>query len=133
LRTDRRRCAVEVLLSDRSRSAAGGKFDLRGAQALVNQKTGAKQGNPNVVYYALARSEYGATGSTGSFDFGSIDAPCTNVAKSTVLLDCYRPSGAIGVLSTSNTSFKPTYPTTTGWDFATGIGSINVTNLVNHW
>src|SRR4029077_10804376 len=25
------------------------------------------------------------------------------------------------------------YGTTTGWDFATGIGSINATNLVNNW
>jgi subtilase family serine protease len=139
---------------------------LAGIQALVNQKTNAKQGNPNTVYYALARTEYGAKGSTTCnssaasptgpgigadcifnditslfypaksktlFDFGSNDAPCTNAAKSTVLNDCYRPSGSIGVLSTSNSSYEPAYPTTTGWDFATGIGSINVTNLVNNW
>jgi subtilase family serine protease len=149
-------------------SAAGGTSFvapiLAGIQALVNQKKGAKQGNPNAVYYALAKTEYGTKGSStcnssnarptgpgvgescifnditgvfsakgGTFDFGSNDAPCTNVAKSTVLTDCYRPSGTNGVLSTSNSSFDPTYPTTTGWDFATGIGSINVTNLVNNW
>ncbi len=151
-------------------SAAGGTSFvapiLAGIQALVNQKKDAKQGNPNTVYYALAKTEYGAKGSTacnssaaspsgpgvaadcifydvtGVFhagsngtlvNFGSNDAPCTNETGSKVLLDCYRPSGSIGVLSTSNSSFKPTYPTTTGWDFATGIGSINVTNLVNNW
>jgi subtilase family serine protease len=149
-------------------SAAGGTSFvapiLAGIQALVNQKKGAKQGNPNAVYYALAKTEYGTkgsstcnssnarptgpgvgascifnditgvfSGSTGTVDFGSNDAPCTNVANSKVLNNCYRPSGTNGVLSTSNSSFDPAYPTTTGWDFATGIGSINVTNLVNHW
>ena len=38
-----------------------------------------------------------------------------------------------GVLSTSDHSLKEAYPATTGWDFATGLGSVNVTNLVNNW
>lgn len=139
---------------------------LAGVQALINQKKGAKQGNPNPVFYALAKSEYGASGNsacnssnarptgtgvkascifndvTGEFgisgtgtelyDLGSTAAPCM-ATKSSKLYDCYRPSGTYGVLSTSNTSFKPAYPTTAGWDFATGIGSINITNLVNGW
>ncbi len=37
------------------------------------------------------------------------------------------------MLSTSNTSFAPAYGTTVGWDFATGIGSVNAANLVNNW
>ena len=152
-------------------SAAGGTSFvapiLAGVQALINQKKDAKQGNPNPVYYALAKTEYGASGNsacnssnarpkgagvksscifndvtsefgivgTGSefYDLGSIAAPCTTSAKSPKLYDCYRPSGTYGVLSTSNSSFEPAYPTTAGWDFATGIGSINVTNLVNGW
>src|SRR5258708_1993623 len=47
--------------------------------------------------------------------------------------NCYLPSGTAGVLSTSNNSFSPAYGTTTGWDFATGIGSVNAANLVNNW
>ena len=35
---------------------------MAGIQALVNQKTGERQGNPNPVYYSLAASEYGASG-----------------------------------------------------------------------
>jgi hypothetical protein len=46
---------------------------------------------------------------------------------------CYRPSGTYGVLSTSTTAYKPAYGTATGWDFATGIGSVNVANLVSAW
>jgi subtilase family serine protease len=116
---------------------------LAGVQALVNQKTGARQGNPNPVYYKLAAMEYGAAGSAtcnssngntaGStctfYDVtqGDMDVNCTGTHN------CYRPSGTNGVLSTSNTSYQKAYGTTTGWDFSTGIGTVNVTNLVNNW
>jgi hypothetical protein len=36
----------------------------------------------------------------------------------------------VGALSTSNSSFNMAYPTTTGWDFGSGIGSVNAYNLV---
>ena len=35
---------------------------MAGIQALVNQKTGSRWGNPNTTYYSLANTEYGATG-----------------------------------------------------------------------
>ena len=35
---------------------------MAGIQALVNQKKGVRQGNPNPVYYSLAASQYGASG-----------------------------------------------------------------------
>jgi hypothetical protein len=47
--------------------------------------------------------------------------------------NCYLPSGANGVLSTSDASYLPAYKTATGWDFATGIGSVNAANLVKSW
>lgn len=116
---------------------------LAGIQALVNQKAGSSQGNPNPTYYALAASEYGASGSSvcnsslGNgvasncifYDVtqGDIDVNCTGSHN------CYRPSGTNGVLSTSNGSYQPAYGTATGWDFATGIGTVNAANLVNNW
>jgi subtilase family serine protease len=116
---------------------------LAGIQALVNQKQGARQGNPNPVYYKLAATEYGAGGSTscnstngntvGStcifYDVtkGDMDVNCTGTHN------CYRPSGTNGVLSTSDSSYLIAYGTTTGWDFATGIGTVNAANLVNNW
>ena len=112
-------------------------------QALVNQKQGAKQGNPNPTYYALAAAEYGSSGSAtcnsskgnaaGSsctfYDVtqGDMDVNCTGTHN------CYKPSGTYGVLSTSNTSYSKAYGTGTGWDFATGIGTLNAANLVNNW
>ncbi len=116
---------------------------MAGIQALANQKLGANQGNPNAVYYALAQDEYGPAGSSAcnstlgngvastcifyDVTLGDIDAPCTGA------IDCYLPGGTNGALSLSSSFYETAYPTTTGWDFATGIGSINVTNLVNSW
>jgi len=114
-----------------------------GFQALINQKTGARQGNPNPTYYSLAATEYGSSGSSACnstlgngvasscifYDVtrGDIDVNCTGTHS------CYRSSGTYGVLSTSNSAYSPSYGTGTGWDFATGIGTVNVTNLVNSW
>jgi hypothetical protein len=39
----------------------------------------------------------------------------------------------MGVLSLSNNSYQPAYGTTTGWDFSTGIGTVNAYNLVVNW
>lgn len=41
--------------------------------------------------------------------------------------------GIYGVLSTSSASYQPAYPATAGWDFATGLGSVNAYNLANNW
>src|ERR1700682_1225261 len=116
---------------------------MAGIQAIVNQKAGARQGNPNPVYYKLAANEYSTSNgnacnsSNGAgvpnncifYDVtqGDVDVNCTGNAN------CFLDSSPQGVLSTSNTSFKPAYGATTGWDFATGIGSLNAANLVNNW
>ncbi len=117
---------------------------VAGIQALINQKiNGAPQGNPNYVYYQLAAWEYGANGASAcnsssgynisiqcvfnDVTVGDNDMDCANS------VDCFKPSGAIGVDSTLSTLYRPTYRATTGYDFATGIGTINAANLVNAW
>jgi subtilase family serine protease len=123
---------------------------MAGFQALVNQKTGERQGNPNPVYYALANTEYGSQGNSSCasvypgpassciFYDETIDqvfnVPTNNSVPCTGTYDCYYPDpGAFGELSTSDTSRQLSFQTTTGWDFPTGIGSINAANLVNNW
>ncbi len=116
---------------------------LAGIQALVNQKQGAAQGNPNPVYYKLAKAEYGTKGSTTCNSSKGKAAASTCVFYDTTLgdmdvncsgsHDCYKPSGRYGVLSTSDSAYKLAYGTSVGWDFATGIGSVNAANLVNGW
>jgi len=115
---------------------------LAGVQALINQKTGSRQGNPAPVYYQLAATEYGASGnaSCNSSNGAVVGASCIfyDVTQGDMDVDCTGPNcyldgASIGVLSTSDSAFQPAYGTTVGWDFATGIGTINATNLVNHW
>ncbi|HVS88234.1 MAG TPA: protease pro-enzyme activation domain-containing protein [Candidatus Acidoferrum sp.] len=113
---------------------------MAGIQALINQKAGGPQGNPNPVYYQLAAAEFGSTGSANCNSTTGAASNCIfyDVTQGDMDVDCVGPNcylagGAVGVLSTSNTSFSPAYGTTTGWDFATGIGSVNAANLVNNW
>jgi subtilase family serine protease len=123
---------------------------VAGIQALVNQSTGTPQGNPNYVYYALAKQEFGGKGnnSCNSTLGNGIDASCTfndvtqgdmdvdciaDGFNSSFLYSCYRPSGTYGVLSVSSTAYEKAYNSNAGWDFATGIGTLNVNNLVANW
>ncbi|MFZ0462970.1 MAG: kelch repeat-containing protein, partial [Candidatus Acidiferrales bacterium] len=114
---------------------------MAGIQALINQRTATRWGNPNYLYYQAARQEYGSNGSTSCqsslgngvssscifYDVtqGDMDLPCTGTHN------CYLPSGTYGVVSTSNSSYAIAYQSQSGWDFSSGIGSVNATNLVN--
>jgi Pro-kumamolisin, activation domain/FG-GAP-like repeat len=107
-------------------------------QSLINQGTGQRWGNPNPTYYALATSEYGSSGNSScnsnlgntvastcifyDVTLGDMDVPCQDV-------NCYIPSGTYGVLSTSTSAYAPAFGTHVGWDFATGIGTVNALNL----
>src|SRR5436309_10998133 len=115
---------------------------MAGIQALINQKAGGPQGNPSSVYYQLAAAEYGSSGNSScNSDHGNtVASNCIfyDVTSGDIDVDCVGPNcfladGTVGVLSTSNSSFAPAYGTTTGWDFATGIGTVNAANLVNNW
>lgn len=118
---------------------------LAGIQALVNQQNGITlAGNPNPVYYQLAAAEYGAGGSAScnSSQGAAVGSSCIfyDVTQGDIDVDCqsgspncYRPSATYGVLSTSTSSYQPAYASKTGWDFATGIGSVNAANLAANW
>lgn len=117
-------------------------------QALVNQRTKSRWGNPNTVYYALAKSEYGKKGSAACnsttvpkignscifYDVtqGDIVGACKKFHGT--LYDCFKEQGdKYGISSTSDGSSDPAYITNVGWDFPSGIGSVNAYNLVMQW
>ncbi len=126
---------------------------MAGIQALVNQKVGGPQGNPNLVYYSLAAGEYGTSGNSScnstlgngissscifhDVTLGDMDINCKGSSIPTDTFDCYMPSGINGVLSTSNSAYSIAYGTATasqsGWNFGTGIGTVNAYNLVVAW
>ena len=130
-------------------SAAAPTF--AGIMALINQKTGQRQGNANVELYALAKGEAFATCDSGQGTSGSASnttcvfnditsnkaangntpnlnnsVPCAGGSK-----NCSKTtSGGFGVLAANG---APAFSTGLGYDLATGLGSVNVTNLVNKW
>jgi hypothetical protein len=124
---------------------------MAGIQALINQKFG-RQGNANHVYYSLARQQFkggdasACNASRGDGELpasscvfhditrGDIDIPCGQDSNGK-FYDCFGASGStvIGELSSSNHEGEPAYPATAGYDLATGLGSIDATNLFNAW
>ena len=137
-----------------SNSAGGTSFtapQFASIQALIDQKAGGRQGNPAPVLYDLAKLQFGSasrpnkgnvsacnsTNGTGTASFcifhdvtvGNNDVPCYGT------VNCYDPLGGAGygVLSVSDSTLQIAYPSTPGWDFATGLGSVNISNLVWAW
>jgi len=78
-----------------------------GIMTLVNQKTGSAQGNPNPVLYALAALE--SNHATAHSYFHDITSGNNSVPDVTG------------------------YSAVTGYDQATGLGSVNANDLVNFW
>ncbi len=135
-------------------SAGGTSFSapqFASIQALINQKTGERQGNPDPVYYDLYRTEFGTSSAPDTTNLAACNATQGNAISSACVFhdvtvgnndvpcagpnSCYDPSPATdyGVLSTSDSSLHVAYPAQKGWDFASGLGSVNVTNLVTKW
>lgn len=102
-----------------------------GIMALIDQKTGSRQGNANYILYQLAAqagASCNSSSGTGSgcwfYDVtnGTIAMPCVSGSPNCTVST---PGDLNGVLSG--------YATTTGYDLATGLGSVNVANLANSW
>ncbi len=93
-----------------------------GIMALVVQKTGARLGQADSVLYSLAASE------NPSSCNGSAGSPAGNC----IFNDVTAGNNAVPGESGYNTSTGE-YQATAGYDLATGLGSVNVTNLVNGW
>ena len=111
---------------------------MAGVQALVNQSTGSAQGNPNPVYYSMAAKVPSAF---HSITQGDITVNCDgphNCFGDVGNID-YGRAGRIfattygGALSTSSSSYAPAYGAGSSWNFATGLGSVDVNNLVTNW
>jgi len=121
---------------------------MAGIQSLVNQAVGKRQGNPNFMYYLLAGFEYnfGENVSCNStlgnqisprcvfydITLGDNDVNCLPLTGIETF-NCYFDGGTNGVLSRSNSAYEPTYVATPGYDYPTGIGSVNAYNLARSW
>jgi hypothetical protein len=106
-----------------------------GMLALVNQKTGSRQGNANYVLYNLA-SQQNKAGTACNSNAGTPAAGCVfnDVTTGTIAMPCVK--GALNctvATSTDRYGVLSGYAGTAGYDLATGLGSVNAANLVNSW
>ncbi len=116
---------------------------LAGIMALVNQKTGGRQGNANYVLYKLAAQAGGSCDSSALTQAQLTNNSCIfyDTTKGTNSVPCSldspncgtAPPSGFGVLVDPSDNITPAWTTTKGYDMATGLGSVNVANLVNKW
>jgi subtilase family serine protease len=112
---------------------------LAGIQALVNQKMGGTQGNPNPVYYKLAATSAAST-IFHSITLGDNEVNCSGA------IDCFGESfvgrgrsypptlfNGDGGLSTTTGTYTSAFPAGQGWSFATGLGSVDAYQLIANW
>ena len=103
-----------------------------GIIALVNQATGSRQGNANYILYKLA-AEKGATCVSAASPASTCvfyDIP----SGSTIAMPCASGSPNCTV-TTAGDQFGVLsgFSTTSGYDLATGLGSVNAANLIAKW
>jgi len=116
-----------------------------GIMALVNQKTGQRQGNANYVLYPLAAKTGASCGSNATMASGASSSACifydTQAGNNSVAcvggtLNCSNTNGTtgqFGILVNPNNTAQPAWTTSAGYDLGTGLGTVNAANLVNNW
>lgn len=105
---------------------------MASAQALIDAANGGRQGNANYYYYALANSQYtssstacvAATGTAGS---PVVPAPASNCN----FHDIVAGSNIVPTSSTDTTGIG--FASGTGFDEASGLGSVNIANMAANW
>ena len=111
-----------------------------GIIALVNQKTGQRQGNANYVLYPLA-AQNGSSCTSNAAAVGTSSCAFYDVVKGNNSVACQAgspncsntSSSGYGVVVDPSHTSLPAWTTTASYDLATGLGSVNVTNLVKNW
>jgi subtilase family serine protease len=123
---------------------------MAGIQALIDQRFG-RQGDANYVYYALAAEQFKRRGASAcnasqtdgdlpssacvfrDITRGDIDIPCGR-SEDGQYYDCFgADQPMVGELSSSGSKGQPAYGTNVGYDFATGLGTVDATNLFDAW
>lgn len=105
---------------------------MAGVMALINQKAGTPQGNPNAELYAqAARQSYGNC----STEFGTTSDGCSfnDIDTGTIAMACAAQSPNCTVLHAGDIGVLSGYSAGTGFDLASGLGSLNIANVVNAW
>ena len=113
-----------------------------GIMAMVNQKYG-RQGNANYVLYPMAvptgarcpsTSLMAPTANASSCIFYDVQVGNNSVACDAGTYNCSNQTGSgYGILVNPSNSTQAAWLTTAGYDYATGLGTVNAYNLVQKW
>ncbi len=121
---------------------------MAGVMALINQKTGAAQGSPNSGLYALAAKQTYSSCSAESVKANSSSCYFNDIDQGTIAMPCVSNTVDYYELTGIPLSASPDcnvihagdyvgvldgYSAGAGYDEATGLGSLNVANVVNGW
>jgi subtilase family serine protease len=113
---------------------------MAGVMALINQKAGADQGSPNAELYKLATKQTYSACSAESVKASSTSCYFNDIDSGTNAMACdydayvNTPSPNCTLLHSSDyVGVLPGYSAGVGYDLATGLGSLNVANVVNAW
>ena len=116
--------------------------------ALINQKTNSRQGNANYALYntysiAKAAAKVCDSSNLTTAQLSSNTCVFYDTTKGNVSVACTGGSGScsntntaasqFGFLATAAGGNAPAYDAKAGYDLATGLGSVNVANLLNAW
>jgi hypothetical protein len=92
--------------------------------ALVDQSAGGRQGQANYVFYQLAEAQAAAGIYPGSCNgSNTLGSPASNCIFNDITVGNNVVPGETGT----------SYQAGAGYDLATGLGSLNVSNLINNW
>jgi hypothetical protein len=121
-------------------SAAAPAF--AGIMAMVNQKTGQRQGNANFVLYQLYKkntagtictSNTAAVTATGCIFYDTVTGNNSVACQGGTANCSTATTGQFGVIVDPANPTHPAWTTTPGYDLATGLGSVNIANLLTAW
>src|SRR6266851_92841 len=114
--------------------------------ALINQVKGPRQGNANYALYntykvAKAANNVCNSSSLSGAQLTSNTCVFYDTTKGNVSVACVggspncsnTTSGQFGVMATTKGGTTPAFGTAPGYDLATGLGSVNVANLLTAW
>jgi subtilase family serine protease len=104
---------------------------LAGIMAMVNQKMQSRQGQADFVFYPLAAQPGASCASTATAESSCI---FYDVTTGTIAMPCVSASpNCVTNISGDQNGVLSGYSAAAGYDLATGLGSVNVSNLVNNW
>lgn len=106
---------------------------MAGVMALINQKAGEPQGSPNAELYELASKQNYANCKTES---GKTTNGCyfNDIDTGTIAMPCQPQTANCTAAHTGDSvAVLPGFAAAAGYDQATGLGSLNVANVVNGW